>query len=71
MAGKPAVSASAIKINGDYIHTPMGKQPYETPRALETAEVAAVVAGLPAGGGAGEGRRVRRRGNSRGQRLPD
>jgi len=41
--GKPAVSASAIKINGDYIHTPVGKQPYEVPRALETAEVAAVV----------------------------
>ena len=41
--GKPAVSASALKINGDYIHTPIGKQPYETPRALETAEVAAVV----------------------------
>ena len=41
--GKPAVSASAIKINGDYLHTPIGKQPYETPRALETAEVAAVV----------------------------
>jgi N-ethylmaleimide reductase len=41
--GKPAVSASAIKINGDYIHTPIGKQPYETPRALETAEVTAVV----------------------------
>ena len=42
-AGQPAVSASAMKINGDYIHTPIGKQPYETPRALETAEVAAVV----------------------------
>jgi len=41
--GKPAVSASAIKISGDYIHTPQGKLPYETPRALETAEVAAVV----------------------------
>jgi len=41
--GQPAVSASAIKINGDYIHTPVGKQPYETPRALETAEVSAVV----------------------------
>ena len=41
--GKPAVSASAIKINGDYIHTPQGKLPYETPRVLETAEVAAVV----------------------------
>ncbi len=41
--GQPAVSASAIKINGDYIHTPAGKQPYETPRALETNEVAALV----------------------------
>ncbi|MEO8426845.1 MAG: alkene reductase [Verrucomicrobiota bacterium] len=41
--GQPAVSASAIKINGDYLHTPIGKQPYETPRALETAEVSAVV----------------------------
>jgi N-ethylmaleimide reductase len=41
--GKPAVSASAIKINGDYIHTPIGKQPYEVPRALETAEIAGVV----------------------------
>ncbi|MGK7954273.1 MAG: alkene reductase [Crocosphaera sp.] len=36
---KLPVSASAIKINGDYIHTPMGKQPYETPRALETEEI--------------------------------
>lgn len=42
-AGQPAVSASAVKINGDYIHTPVGKQPYETPRALETEEVSAVV----------------------------
>lgn len=41
--GQPAVSASAIKINGEYIHTPIGKQPHEVPRALETAEVAAVV----------------------------
>lgn len=42
--GRPAVSASAIKINGDYIHTPVGKQPYEAPRPLETAEVTTVVA---------------------------
>jgi N-ethylmaleimide reductase len=41
--GEPAVSASALKINGDVIHTPVGKQPYEVPRALETAEVAEVV----------------------------
>lgn len=37
------VSASAIKLNGDYIHTPIGKQPYETPRALETEEIPHVV----------------------------
>ncbi len=37
------VGPSAIKLNGDYIHTPIGKQPYETPRALETDEVAGIV----------------------------
>jgi len=37
------VAPSAIKITGDYIHTPIGKQPYETPRALETEEVTAIV----------------------------
>ncbi|MEQ1879170.1 MAG: alkene reductase, partial [Bdellovibrionia bacterium] len=42
--GRPAVSASAVKINGESFHTPKGKEPYEVPRALETAEVAAVVA---------------------------
>ena len=36
------MSASAIKIHGDTIHTPKGKEPYETPRALATAEVVAV-----------------------------
>lgn len=41
--GQPAVAPSAIKINGDYIHTPNGKQPYEVPRALETGEVRQVV----------------------------
>jgi N-ethylmaleimide reductase len=41
--GQPPVSASAVKLNGESIHTPNGKQPYETPRPLETAEVAAVV----------------------------
>lgn len=41
--GQPAVAPSAIKINGDYIHTPNGKQPYEVPRALETGEVPQVV----------------------------
>ncbi len=37
------VAPSAVKLTGDYIHTPPGKQPYEIPRALETNEVAAVV----------------------------
>ena len=41
--GKPAVAPSAIKINGDYIHTPEGKQPYEVPHALTTEEIAATV----------------------------
>jgi 2,4-dienoyl-CoA reductase-like NADH-dependent reductase (Old Yellow Enzyme family) len=42
--GRPPVSASAVRINGDGIHTPIGKKPYETPRALETHEVSAIVA---------------------------
>ena len=37
------VAPSAIKLNGDAIHTPIGKQDHETPRALETNEVAAIV----------------------------
>jgi len=37
------VSASAVKLNGDYIHTPEGKQPYETPRALRLEEIPAVI----------------------------
>ena len=41
--GQPAVAASAIKINGDEIHTPTGKQPYEVPRALETSEISRLV----------------------------
>jgi len=41
--GKLPVAPSAIKLNEDYIHTPVGKQPYETPRALETDEIPNVV----------------------------
>ncbi|MDF1746527.1 MAG: alkene reductase [Gimesia sp.] len=41
--GQPAVAASAIKINEEYIHTPTGKQPHENPRALETSEIPRVV----------------------------
>lgn len=37
------VSASAIKIEGDEIHTPEGKQAYEIPRALATEELPGVV----------------------------
>lgn len=37
------VAPSAIAIAGDGIHTPLGKQPYETPRALTTEEVREVV----------------------------
>ncbi|MEQ1824953.1 MAG: alkene reductase [Pirellula sp.] len=40
--GMPAVAPSAIKIEGDAIHTPTGKQPYEVPRALETSEISRV-----------------------------
>ena len=42
--GSLPVSASAVRIDGDGIHTPLGKKPYETPRALETWEIAGVVA---------------------------
>jgi N-ethylmaleimide reductase len=41
--GNLPVAPSAIKINADYIHTPIGKQPYETPRALEIHEIPLVV----------------------------
>jgi N-ethylmaleimide reductase len=41
--GQLPVAPSAIKINGDYIHTPKGKEPYETPRALETDEIPLIV----------------------------
>ncbi|MFO0906238.1 MAG: alkene reductase [Pirellulales bacterium] len=40
----PPVAPSAVKLNGEYIHTPLGKQPYETPRALETDEIPRIVA---------------------------
>jgi N-ethylmaleimide reductase len=41
--GKLPVAPSAIKIEGDHIHTPTGKQPYEEPRALETSEIPDIV----------------------------
>ena len=42
--GRPPVSASAVKIEGDGIYTPEGKKPYEVPRALESWEMPGVVA---------------------------
>jgi N-ethylmaleimide reductase len=41
--GQLPPAPSAIKINGDAIHTPTGKQPYETPRALEAPEIAEIL----------------------------
>ena len=37
--GMPAVAPSAVKINGEYVHTPKGKEPYETPKALTSEEI--------------------------------
>ncbi|MCH7227818.1 alkene reductase [Haloferula sp. A504] len=42
--GELPVSASAVKLEGDGIHTAGGKVPYETPRALETDELPGIVA---------------------------
>jgi len=41
--GELPVAPSALKIQGDMIHTPVGKQEYETPRALETEEIGGIV----------------------------
>ncbi len=41
--GDLPVAPSAIKIDGDFAHTAKGKQPYKTPRALETDEIPAIV----------------------------
>ena len=37
------VAPSAMAIKGDHIHTPKGKQPHETPRALTTEEIPQIV----------------------------
>ena len=41
--GAMPVAPSAIPIVGDPIHTPAGKQPHETPRALDTDEIPGIV----------------------------
>jgi N-ethylmaleimide reductase len=42
--GVQPISSSNKPIRGDTIHTPEGKQPYPTPRALRTEEIAGIVA---------------------------
>ena len=37
------VSASDVKLKGEYIHTPEGKQAYETPRVLQIEEISDVI----------------------------
>ena len=41
--GNLPVSASAVKLNGDHIKTPLGNKPYETPRPLTADEIKATV----------------------------
>lgn len=41
--GRLPVAPSAIKLEGDGIYTANGKQPYETPRALELEEIPGIV----------------------------
>jgi len=41
--GELPVSASAVKIEGDGIHTPLGKKDYEAPRPMTGAEIKATV----------------------------
>ena len=41
--GELPVAPSAIKIEGDGVHTASGKQPHEVPRALETSELPGIV----------------------------
>lgn len=55
MMARLPVAPSAIKINGDYIHTPLGKTPYETPRALDLSEIPGRGGGLSPCRGPGEG----------------
>jgi N-ethylmaleimide reductase len=42
--GELPVAPSAVKLEGDGVHTPLGKKEHETPRALETAELPGIVA---------------------------
>lgn len=42
--GNAPLSASAIAIKGDHIHTPQGKKPYEAPRAMTKEDIARTLA---------------------------
>jgi 2,4-dienoyl-CoA reductase-like NADH-dependent reductase (Old Yellow Enzyme family) len=42
--GELPVSASAVRLNGDHIHTPKGKKDYEKPRPLDLEELPGIVA---------------------------
>ena len=44
--GAQPVSASALAITNDEIHTPLGKKPYEVPRALRDDELPGIVEGF-------------------------
>ena len=42
--GELPVAPSAVRLEGEGVHTPEGKKPYETPRALDTDELPSIVA---------------------------
>ena len=44
--GREPVSASPLPIRNDEVHTPEGKKPYVTPRALRDDEIPGIVAGF-------------------------
>ncbi|MEM8713875.1 MAG: alkene reductase [Planctomycetota bacterium] len=44
LGGELPVAPSAIKIEGEGVHTATGKQPHEVPRALEASELPGIVA---------------------------
>lgn len=44
--GAQPISASAIPILGDEVHTPEGKKPYVTPRELTDSEIPSIIAGF-------------------------
>ena len=44
LGGELPVAPSALPIQGEGVHTPSGKQPHETPRALELGELSGIVA---------------------------